>query len=77
MSDSASNPQAQKLAFQVEPNDPMIVNVTRSDGKRYRISVRLAVIDVIDTGAYQAEHPTIPLFQFKAQLVADTQETSQ
>lgn len=62
----------EKLPFQILPSEPMIVMVTTPNGKKYRTAMRVAILDVTDTGKYQPNDPTIPLLQFKAQMVVET-----
>lgn len=61
-----------KVAFQVQPSEPLIVIITGTDGRKYECALRVAVIEVTDTGLIQEADPTIPMFEFKAQMIAET-----
>jgi hypothetical protein len=62
---------SERLAFQIEPNDPMRVTVTAPDGKRYPVKLRLGLIEVKPTGRMLHGGGNIPTFEFKTQLVVD------
>lgn len=69
MSDSDSK----RLAYEIHPTEPMALTVTDADGAKYRVIVRLAIMEVISTGRTQdKDGKRVPTFQFKAQLVAET-----
>ncbi len=66
-------PEGPKLPFQVLPYEPMVIVVTDSDKKQYRVSVRVAILEVIETKDHvEKDGKRIPLFQFRAQMVAET-----
>jgi len=50
----------------------LVIIVTGVDGKKYSLSIRLAVVEVIDTGVSHPIDSSLPTFEFQAQLVADT-----
>ena len=60
------------VEFLVKPHEPLVIIATGADGKKYSLSIRLAVLDVVDTGVTQALDPSLPTFEFRAQMVADT-----
>lgn len=69
MSDNAPH----KLTYEIHPSDPMTITVKDVDGKKYRVTVRVAILEVVNTGQKQEKDGRqLPNFQFKAQLVAET-----
>jgi hypothetical protein len=68
--------QRNKVPFLVKPHEPQVIIVEGADGKRYEISVRFAILEVADTGVPQATDPTIPTFELKAQMVAETKRVA-
>ncbi len=60
-----------KLRFEILPNEGMIVVVTGANGKRLRASIRVAILDVTDTGKFQPNDPSLPVLEFKAQVIAE------
>lgn len=66
-----SNPST-KVPFTIRPYEPMIVEVTGADGKKYEVSVRLAIYEAVDLGQPDPSDPSLPTFNFRAQFVTDT-----
>lgn len=60
------------LAFTVHPGEPLRVTVVGPDGTKFESKLRLAVLEVVDTGARLPNDDRIPALEFQAQLLAET-----
>ena len=65
-------PERTKVAFKVLPNEPLVLIAEGVDGRQFKLEIRLAIVEVVDTGVPQPQDPTLPTFEFKAQMLAET-----
>ena len=62
-----------KVAFTVHPSDPVVVTITMDDGSKLLSRLSLALLEVVDTGEKVPKRDDLPLLEFRAQLLAETE----